>query len=110
MRHAELLAAIVDDIEDSARSAGPLRRQVRALATASIGTAAASDLTEPLRGLVEKVARHAYKVTAVDVAAVRAAGYSERELYELVVVAAEAAARVRLERAFAALPDEGSTS
>lgn len=45
-------------------------------------------LAEPMRILVEKVAQHAYQVTDEDVAAVRAAGFSEDQIFELVVCAA----------------------
>jgi hypothetical protein len=45
----------------------------------SIRRAAAegTDLPEALRGYLDKVARHAYKVTDEDVEALRVAGYSE---------------------------------
>jgi alkylhydroperoxidase family enzyme len=45
-------------------------------------------LAEPLRVLIDKVARHAYKVTDRDVAAVKGSGVSEDEIFELVVCAA----------------------
>ena len=38
--------------------------------------------------MVEKVADHAYRVTDEDVAAVRAAGLSEDQIFEIVVCAA----------------------
>jgi hypothetical protein len=45
-------------------------------------------LSDPMRTLVEKVADHAYRVTDEDVAAVRAAGLSEDQIFEIVVCAA----------------------
>jgi alkylhydroperoxidase family enzyme len=45
-------------------------------------------LDEPMRTLVDKVARHAYLVTDEDFADVRAAGLSEDQIYEIVVCAA----------------------
>jgi hypothetical protein len=45
-------------------------------------------LPEPVSTLVEKVARHACKVTDDDIAAVRMAGFSEDQIFELVVCAA----------------------
>ena len=45
-------------------------------------------LDEPMRTLIEKVAYHAYKVTDEDVAAVRAEGLSEDQIFEIVVCAA----------------------
>jgi len=40
------------------------------------------------RALIDKVARHAWKVTDADVAEARAAGLSEDEIFELTVCAA----------------------
>jgi alkylhydroperoxidase family enzyme len=54
--------------------------------------------------LVEKIRRHAYRVTDEDVNALRAR-YSEDQLFELIVAAALGAAEHRLERALAALED-----
>ena len=45
-------------------------------------------LSEPLRTLVDKVAHHADAVTDHDVAAVRATGLSEDQIFEIVVCAA----------------------
>jgi len=45
-------------------------------------------LDEPLRTLVDKVARSAHAVTDEDFAVVRAAGLSEDQIYEIVVCAA----------------------
>jgi hypothetical protein len=45
-------------------------------------------LTEPIRTLVDKVANQAYRVTDEDVAAVRAAGLSEDQIFEIVICAA----------------------
>jgi hypothetical protein len=45
-------------------------------------------LDEPLRTLVDKVARTAFAVADEDFAAVRAAGLSEDQIYEIVVCAA----------------------
>jgi alkylhydroperoxidase family enzyme len=45
-------------------------------------------LGEPIRTLIDKVARHANRVTDEDVAAVRAAGLNEDQIFEIVVCAA----------------------
>ena len=45
-------------------------------------------LAEPLAMLNDKVAKHAYKVTDEDIAAARASGASEDQIFELVVCAA----------------------
>jgi hypothetical protein len=55
-------------------------------------------LDEPVRTLVDKVARHAYKVTAV-----RAAGHSEDEIFEIVLCAAIGQATRQYQAGLAAL-------
>jgi alkylhydroperoxidase family enzyme len=45
---------------------------------------------------VEKVARHAYKVTDADVDGLREAGYSEDAIFEVTLAAALGAAHARL--------------
>jgi hypothetical protein len=60
-------------------------------------------LAEPLRTLIDKVAKHAYRVTDEDIAAARAAGLSEDEIFELVVCAAIGQATRQYDAAFAAL-------
>ena len=47
-----------------------------------------ADVDPRAAALVDKVARNAWKVTETDVAAVKAAGMPEDEIYELVVCAA----------------------
>jgi hypothetical protein len=61
------------------------------------------DPPEPLRAYVEKVRRHAYKVTDEDVAALHASGFGEDQIYEATLAAAFGAARKRLERGLSAL-------
>jgi hypothetical protein len=60
-------------------------------------------LAEPLNALIGKVARHAYKVTDEDVAAAKASGLSEDQIFELVVCAAIGQATRQYETALAAL-------
>jgi hypothetical protein len=55
------------------------------------------------RALVEKVARRAWTVTDEDVAATKAAGVSEDEIFELAVCAALGQATRQLDAALAAL-------
>lgn len=54
-----------------------------------------------LAGYVEKVRRHAYRVTDTDIAALREAGCSEEEIFEATVCAAVGAGLDRLERGLA---------
>ena len=60
-------------------------------------------LPEPLRTLIEKVAKHAYRVTDSDIAAVRASGVTEEQIFELVVCAAIGQSTRQYETAMAAL-------
>ena len=60
-------------------------------------------LSEPLRTLIEKVSKNARTVTDQDVAAVRAAGLSEDQIFELVVCGAVGQAMRQHERGLAAL-------
>jgi alkylhydroperoxidase family enzyme len=60
-------------------------------------------LSEPLRTLIEKVAKNARTVTDQDVAAVRSAGLSEDQIFEIVVCGAVGQAMRQHERALAAL-------
>lgn len=55
---------------------------------------------------VDTVARHAYKVTDADVAALQQAGQSDNALFEITVAAAVGAALHRLDRGMAALRGE----
>lgn len=57
---------------------------------------------EPARALIDKVAKHAYKVTDEDVAAVKQS-MSEDQIFELAVCAAVGQASRQLESALAAL-------
>jgi alkylhydroperoxidase family enzyme len=60
-------------------------------------------LTEPLSALIQKVAKHAYRVTDDDIAAARASGVSEDQIFELVVCAAIGQATRQYDVAVAAL-------
>ena len=65
-------------------------------------------LTEPLRTLIDKVARQPTRVTDEDIAAVLALGESEDQIFELVVCAAIGAATRQYEAGLQAL-DEAMT-
>jgi alkylhydroperoxidase family enzyme len=55
--------------------------------------------------LIDKVARHAYKVTDEDIAAARASGFSEDQIFEIVVCAAIGQATRQYDAALAALAE-----
>jgi hypothetical protein len=74
----------------------------RALRRAAFDNA---DLDEPTRTLVEEVAVRSYAVTDEDVAAVRACGFSEDQIFELMVCAAVGAADRQYNSAMAALAE-----
>jgi hypothetical protein len=59
---------------------------------------------DDLRALVEKIDRHAYKVTDEDLAALRA-HYSEDQLFEIIAAAAFGAADRRLDAGLRALEE-----
>jgi hypothetical protein len=62
-------------------------------------------LTEPLRTLIDKVARQPTRVTNEDVAKVEASGESEDQIFELVVCAALGQATRQYEAALEALAE-----
>jgi alkylhydroperoxidase family enzyme len=62
-----------------------------------------SGLAEPLGALVDKVARHADRVTDEDITAARVSGLSEDQVFEIVVCAAIGQANRQYGAALAAL-------
>jgi alkylhydroperoxidase family enzyme len=62
-------------------------------------------LDAPLSTLIDKVAMQAYKVTDEEIAAVKASGLSEDQIYELVVCAAVGQATRQYDTALAALAE-----
>jgi alkylhydroperoxidase family enzyme len=66
---------------------------------------AAGDPPDELAPYLDKVTRHAYKVTDDDVARLRAAGYDEDAIFEATLAAALGAARLRLQNGLAALEE-----
>ena len=62
-------------------------------------------LAEPLRTLIDKVAKQPTRVTNKDIAAVLASGESEDQIFELVVCAAIGQATRQYETAFEALAE-----
>ncbi len=90
--------------------------KLRTAATASVLTGPAKTSVErrraafdnktveqPARALVDKVANTAWKVTDEDVAAVKAAGLSEDEIFELTIAAAFGQSTRQLTRALTAV-------
>jgi len=65
--------------------------------------AAEADVPDALRGYLDKVVRHAYKVTDEDVEALREVGYSEDQIFEATVSCALGACLRRLEAGLSAI-------
>jgi hypothetical protein len=62
-----------------------------------------SGLAKPLAALVNKVARHAYRVTDEDITAAKLSGLTEDQVFEIVVCAAIGQATRQYDTALAAL-------
>jgi hypothetical protein len=62
-----------------------------------------SGLAEPLGALVDKVARHAHRVTDEDITAAKVSGLSDDQVFEIVVCAAIGQATRQYDTALAAL-------
>jgi alkylhydroperoxidase family enzyme len=63
--------------------------------------ATGGELPAPLRAWVDKVVRHAWTCVDDDVAALKAVGYDEDQIYEVTIAAAMGAATSRMERGLA---------
>ena len=61
------------------------------------------DVAEPIRALIDTVARNAWRVTDAEVEAVRKAGAADDEIFELVVAAALGQSTRQLDAALQAL-------
>lgn len=61
------------------------------------------DLPSALTTLVEKISKHAYRVTDEDIAALRDLGYSDDQIFEITISAALGASLKRLDAGFRAL-------
>jgi hypothetical protein len=89
---------------DAAKSPAALRQGVADYAAAlSRGSASPPPVPANLEAYVRKVACNAYKVLDRDVEALRAAGYSVDDLFEITVAAAVGASLARMEAGLAAL-------
>lgn len=105
-RHMPLLRALEESILTTPGDTDPALRQTIEARSAELGGRpgpATGEIPEALRVYVDKVARHAYKVTDRDVEELKAAGYSEDAIFEITLSAALGAGMSRLERGLAAL-------
>ena len=106
-RHAERMEQVTRAILETPGDTDPeLRKAVESFAAALSGRddgAGTANLPDDLVPYLEKVARHAYKVTDSDVDRLKQVGYSEDAIFELTLAAALGAARARLERGLQAM-------
>lgn len=108
-RHIEHVQRLIESVLRSSGATDPRLRQAVAARTAEAGGGppaagpASGEIPPELAPLVEKIARHAYRVTEEELDALRRAGYSEDALFEIAVSGALGAGQVRLERGLAAL-------
>jgi len=79
VRHAEKFAALRDRVLNGP---GVVDQSIRAAAFAGTG------VPDDLAVYVDKVVKHAYKVTDSDVERLKAAGYSDDAIFEITVAAA----------------------
>jgi len=104
-RYAAYTARLADGVLTQPGHTLPaLRRAVLARASGAPG----EDVPPALAAYVDKVARHAYKVTDEDLGRLQQAGHSDDALFEVTVSAALGAALGRLERGLAALRGKSS--
>src|SRR5262249_13224402 len=105
-RYTAQVQRVVETVLNSAGDTDPdTRRAVEGRAAALGGrlAGATAELPAALGAYVDKVARHAYKVTDDDVAALQQAGYSLDAIFEVTLSAALGAGMSRLERGLAVL-------
>ena len=91
------MRSVVDAVLDGPGTLDPAVRRA---------IAGEGEVPEALRAYVDKVSRHAYKVTDEDITALRAAGYSEDQIFEATVSTALGAGMRRLEAGLRALEGE----
>jgi hypothetical protein len=94
IRHAELVAAVRRAVYESDAETEPALRQA-----VGDGRPAA----DPWGPYAEKVRDHSYRITDADIAALKAAGRTEEEIFEITVAAATGAALRRLDAGLRAL-------
>lgn len=99
------LTKVLDTLFGDGGSRPALRRAAVAQAAALSGGSLPASETLPaaLASWVEKIARHAWKITDEDVAALRAAGFDEDAIFEVTIAAATGAGLARYQVATRAI-------
>jgi hypothetical protein len=85
-----------------------LRGPGRATADQRLHAFENAELPEPLRGLIEKVAARSAQVTDADFAAASEAGFTDDQLFELVICAAVGPSSRQYEAGLAPLAEAGA--
>ena len=93
-RHAHLVAALRRAVFESAGETDPALRQ-----SAGVG----SSVADPWGAYAEMVRDQSYRITDADVAALKAAGRTEEEIFEVTVAAATGSGLRRLDAGLRAL-------
>jgi hypothetical protein len=96
-RHADKVAAVRRAVFESAGATEPALRQA---------AGAGRPLPEPWGPYADEVRDRSYRLTDADIAALKAAGRSEDEIFEVTVAAAMGAALHRLDAGLRALGGE----
>jgi hypothetical protein len=106
-RYAELFESLRNSVLRGEGETDPGLRQAVAARSAELGggpaAPAGSEIPAGLRGFVDDIALHAYRITDEEIAALRRAGYSEDTIFEIAVSTAIGGGFARLERGLAAL-------
>ena len=106
-RYMELVERLRSSVLQGKGKTDPALRQAVAARSAELGGGPAAptgaSIPDGLRDFVDDVALHAYRITDEEVQALRRAGHSEDEIFEIAVSAAVGGGLARLERGLAAL-------
>jgi rRNA maturation endonuclease Nob1 len=106
-RYANLAERLRDSVLAGKGETRPeLRRAVAARAAELAGqpeAEPAKEVPENLREYVDAISLHAHRITDADIEALRRAGYSEDEIFEISISVALGAGVYRLQRGLAAL-------
>ena len=103
MRYEAFKQRLVDAVIETPGDTSPALRRGALERAKRPGGPRHADIPAPLAAYIDKVARHAYKVTDEEVAALQRGGQSDNALFEITVAAALGASLERLERGMAAL-------
>jgi alkylhydroperoxidase family enzyme len=98
MRYREFVERLKSSVLDSPAHTSPVVRR-------AVAFGPGTQVPEALRSYADKVALHAYRVTDEDVDALKRAGYTEDQIFEVTAAAAVGAAVRRLERGLAILDE-----